>query len=438
MDTISNPRQWYPSPDREVSPRPWFLPLTWLAFIISTMLPRKTRVAIAVPALIFLVNQVRAISTGDNVKDFSRASFIFGFMLKFIDFGILTRDGEAYKVKDRKPSSEKAGNISKAPSEVPIEEGKSIWGSFKDSAELWLFTLRGVGWNWEVGGIPQREPQSRRCFPPVQNTSIANISSYFLFRTIVRIFGSYLAWDICKHVMGLFPYIQSTNRGSFFDEPLIDQVVLTWLHQLEAFCFINLPYQIGALLTVATGVQTPPDWPPLFGAFSDGYLVSRAWGRVWHQLLRKPLSILTPHVQRWLGTTSRGSKRTVSLLCSFTMSGFVHWSGALNCPWTPSSHGMFTYFIMQAPVVRLEDYIVDWGRQKGVKSSSKLKNLLKRKDLLTGILAFLKCFGYIWTVSWISFSMRYAARYQFEHGALSVHEPFKTSFIDYLVAKIKA
>lgn len=375
MENIFSPRQWYPSPDREVSPRPWFLPLTWLAFVISTMLPRKTRVAVAVPALFFLINQVRAISTGDNVKDFSRASFIFGFMLKFIDFGILTRDGEAYKVKDWKPPpSEENEDLSESPSKVSIDEGKSIWKSFKDSAELWLFTLRGIGWNWEVGGVPQREPQSRRCFLRVQNTSIADTSSYFLFRTMLRICGSYLAWDICKHVMGLFPYIQSPNRGSFFDEPFINQVILTWLHQLEAFCFINLPYQIGALLTVTTGYQTPADWPPLFGSLSDGYLVSRAWGRVWHQLLRRPLSILTPHAQRWLGVTSRSSKRTVSLLCSFTMSGFVHWSGALNCPWTPSSHGMFTYFIMQAPVVRLEDYIVDWGRQKGLKSSSKLKS----------------------------------------------------------------
>lgn len=51
-------------------------------------------------------------------------------------------------------------------------------------------------------------------------------------------------------------------------------------------------------------------------------------------------------------------------------------------------------------------------------------------------LGLLKCFGYLWTVSWISFSMRYAARYQFEHGALSVHEPLKHSLIDFLASKI--
>lgn len=230
-----------------------------------------------------------------------------------------------------------------------------------------------------------------------------------------------------------FSYIQSSERGSFFNESILNQVTLTWLHQLEAFCFINLPYQIGALLTVITGFQTPLDWPPLFGKLSDGYLVSRAWGRVWHQLLRRPLGLLTPHAQRWLGTTSRGAKRAVSLFCSFMMSGFVHWSGALNCPWTPSSHGMFTYFIMQAPVVTMEDYVVDWGRRRGIKSSCKLLKSLFVDDLLTKGVGFLKVVGYVWTFSWISFSMRYAARYQYEHGALSFHGPLKLSLVDSLI-----
>ncbi|KAL2063760.1 hypothetical protein VTL71DRAFT_5565 [Oculimacula yallundae] len=367
------------------------------------MLPRKLRIAIAAPALILLFGQVRDFSSGDNVRDFGRGAFVFGFVLKFIDFGVLTRDGDVYKIKDKHSSIDHHGGVSISVNGVPLDDGKSLWRRFKESVELWLFTLRGIRWNWEVGGIPKREPQS---------------ASYFIFRTSLRILGSYLAWHLCKHAMGQFSYVRSINRGPFFDEPLTNQVILTWLHQLEAFCFINLPYQIGAFAAVATGYQTPADWPPLFGNLSDGYLVSRAWGRVWHQLLRRPLGMLTPHVQRWLGTTSRGSKRIVSLFCSFLMSGLVHWSGALNCPWTPSSHGMFTYFIMQAPLIRLEDWVVDWGRQKGIRGH-----------------ALLKCFGYVWTVSWISFSMRYAARYQFEHGALSVHEPLKYSLIDLLIVR---
>jgi hypothetical protein len=150
------------------------------------------------------------------------------------------------------------------------------------------------------------------------------------------------------------------------------QVVLTWLHQLEAFTFFNIPYQILAFLCVATNFQSQDDWPPLFGSLSDAYLVSKAWGRTWHQLTRRSLGCLTPHVQRMLGLKSRGSKRTVSLFCSFFMSGLTHWSGTLNLPWTPTSHGMFTYFMMQAPVIRIEDYIVDYAKTKGINGNRML------------------------------------------------------------------
>ena len=192
-----------------------------------------------------------------------------------------------------------------------------------------------------------------------------------MFRTFFRILGSYLALDICKFVSAQFLYIHSNPRPPFFQQPVVHQVALTWLHQLEAFTFINIPYQIFAFVCVASNFHTPDDWPALFGSLSDSYLVSRAWGRTWHQFLRRSLGLLTPHAQHWLRIRSRGAKRTVSLGCSFFMSGLLHWSGALNLPWTPSAHGMFTYFIMQAPVIRMEDYAVDFGKTRGIKANRK-------------------------------------------------------------------
>lgn len=232
--------------------------------------------------------------------------------------------------------------------------------------------------------------------------------------------------------MGFFSYIRTQPRESFFAIPIPHQVILTWLHQLEAFCWLNLPYQLGALITVLFKYQNPSDWPPLFGNLSDCYLVSRGWGRAWHQLLRRPLSILTPYAQRWLGAKSRGANRTISLFSSFCMSGLVHWSAALNSPWTPVSYGMFTYFIMQAPAIRLEDLVVDWGRRRGIKGNRK-SQFCKGNGGADSIEGLLRCLGYLWTFGWISFSMRYAARYQYEHGALSVYKPQRFSLIGFVV-----
>jgi hypothetical protein len=60
------------------------------------------------------------------------------------------------------------------------------------------------------------------------------------------------------------------------------------------------------------------------------------------------------------------------------MSGMAHWVGAANRPWTGSAWGMFGYFVMQAPVIRVEDWVVDWGRERGVSGTRKLSVCLKR------------------------------------------------------------
>jgi hypothetical protein len=167
-------------------------------------------------------------------------------------------------------------------------------------------------------------------------------------------------------VSAQIPYITSPRTpGSFLTLDFPTQVILTWLHQAEAYTFFAIPYSVLSLLTVALNISSPSVWPPLFGSLSDAWLVSRAWGRTWHQLLRRPLGLLTPYAQRGLGVKSRGVKRSVSLACSFLMSGLAHWVGTLNLPWSVSSWGMFWYFMMQAPVIRLEDYVVEFGQKRG-------------------------------------------------------------------------
>jgi hypothetical protein len=32
---------------------------------------------------------------------------------------------------------------------------------------------------------------------------------------------------------------------------------------------------------------------------------------------------------------------------------------------------MFMYFLMQAPIIRIEDYIIEWGQARGIKGNRK-------------------------------------------------------------------
>ena len=90
--------------------------------------------------------------------DFGRTALLFGWVLKWIDYGMLVKEGEIWKVRDVKRQEEKDEKVDRAA--VMRDSEKGIWQRFKDTIELWIFNMRGIGWNWEVGGIPERAPQS--------------------------------------------------------------------------------------------------------------------------------------------------------------------------------------------------------------------------------------------------------------------------------------
>jgi hypothetical protein len=158
LNFLLNSKQWYPSPHRAISPRPWFLPMTLSAFIASSLLPRTARLSIATPILLLLLIQTRVTSTNDVAKDFGRAAFVFGWVLKWIDFGMMVKDGEIWHVKD---SNSQEKNEKELDEDKENERNANLWQRLKDEVELWIFNMRGIGWNWRVGGIPDRAPQSK-------------------------------------------------------------------------------------------------------------------------------------------------------------------------------------------------------------------------------------------------------------------------------------
>jgi hypothetical protein len=171
MERIVNAKQWYPPPDRKVAPMAWFIPLALTSCIVSSLLPREARLKIAVPALVilfaFLARETRQFCTGEAGEDYARAAYVLGLVQKFIDFEILAKEGEIHKLKKRMEAEEQMSKSAAIDDggqgeTILVSKEHGIWKRFKDNLELWLFAMRGVGWNWEVGGIPPHETQSRR------------------------------------------------------------------------------------------------------------------------------------------------------------------------------------------------------------------------------------------------------------------------------------
>jgi hypothetical protein len=170
LPKLLDSRSWYPSQYRDIVRQPWFLPLILSSFIFSSLFSRKARIWVATPALILLLSQIRTYSTGDVKGDFGRAAFVFGFVLKWIDFGMLIKDGTIWKVK-------KKGGLRRGKKgglyETEKKENEGLWQRFKDSLDIWIFNMRGINWSWRVNGIPDRAPQSKSCVLPFQHISLS-------------------------------------------------------------------------------------------------------------------------------------------------------------------------------------------------------------------------------------------------------------------------
>ena len=168
MMVLLDPSLWYASPNRVISHQPWLLPVTLLSFIFFSQFCRKTRLWVATPALLLLLSQTRKYSTGAAKGDFGRAALIFGFVLRWIDFGLLIKDGEIWKVKRR------GNQRSKIERPIEVENGRreGLWQSFTTSLDLWIFNMRGINWSWRVNGIPDRAPQTKMCVPSLFRTHL--------------------------------------------------------------------------------------------------------------------------------------------------------------------------------------------------------------------------------------------------------------------------
>lgn len=161
------PKQWYPSMDRPLQTRPLFLLNVQAVLILATMLPRRARIAIGIAGLPLLWKYTTESTSGDRMKDLGRGLFVSLFILKWIDFGMLVKDGQVYKVAERALASAEVEGYVKDDESVSAtsnRETRSLQEKFRYSMELWLFTMRGTNWNWEVGGIPPVPPQTKRCF----------------------------------------------------------------------------------------------------------------------------------------------------------------------------------------------------------------------------------------------------------------------------------
>ena len=254
MERLAN---MYPKlEERYPLPRLYVLAAYFL-FIITPLIPRMTgRVLIILPLLLILTVSYPFFKTSNINDDYGRSFPILGMPLAFLDFFVLSPlEGEDIRyVGQRRSSSEKNRGVD--------EDGcDTMWKKVKCSARL-VSNMRGIGWNWQVKGVPQ---------PADPNPSRSN----FVLKQLML---ATLSWNykmLCRYFTGAATAVKLYTDSTIAH--YICDVVIGWCGASWAYNGLNCYYRLCTAVSVAVGLCEQWEWPPLFGPLSDAWSVRQLW-----------------------------------------------------------------------------------------------------------------------------------------------------------------
>ncbi|KAI1873440.1 hypothetical protein JX265_005062 [Neoarthrinium moseri] len=262
-------------------------------------------------------------------------------------------------------------DIAKPSTENGSASGDSIHSSgiFDSSLFLaWrqLWNMRGIGTKWSIRGVTPFDAL-KPDYVPSQGD--------FIGGHLVRIAIALVVMDFFAHQAPQNVAINYTfdkqhlawRLAEVDAEELFLRVAGTVGFWVNMACYISTMYSFLAVVFVGLGLDTPADWPPVFGSISDGWTIQRFWGLTWHQTLRSLLSANCDYLLLSLLRLPRQSMLTrhARLGASFVLSGALHHivDALVGVPLCES--GMFKFFVMQWVGIIIEDVLATLGRVVG-------------------------------------------------------------------------
>jgi hypothetical protein len=200
-----------------------------------------------IPIFILYIYSVFFCASDSATSDYA---FIMCFM------PLIPTTSDYILLRNRQPELRKIAQ-KKSTSEMTFTE-RFVW-----AASL-LASPRGIGWAHEpTTQLPPRPTTSRGIF-------IASQFLWFLFYSILsNISLIHIQENPCFRTRG-----PSLAAYGWWWRTTV------WVYVISLYCIMSKAYAIGSIVSVATGLYEPRDWPHLFGSPLDAYTVRRCWGYV--------------------------------------------------------------------------------------------------------------------------------------------------------------
>ncbi|EAW09996.1 wax synthase family protein [Aspergillus clavatus NRRL 1] len=255
---------------------------------------------------------------------------------------------------------------------IERRDGSFYWQGYPDTLYhrlTWLLdlfsSLRGVGWNWRIPGLPRLPEVDQPCVTEYRATSLLKTS---LCRTAVY----YVLMDILRMLVMLDPYfwglidtppLPPLDRIYRFSPALMrlarTVISVLWIRTVMAYLFSMVPL-FASIIALLPGVSahshTPPDapwlYPPLFANFFNFRTVLDHglpgwWGRRWHQTYRYAFAETARHCVPVQSSQERD--RFLRQCVAFLLSGIMH-TCAVHAHFAPRARvggGSLLFFAVQ-------------------------------------------------------------------------------------------
>jgi hypothetical protein len=202
-------------------------------------------------------------------------------------------------------------------SETPRPLSQDLLAAYK-----MVFNGRHIGHPLEVTPVPRRIAKDGKQLPHLPTSRF----SFFISRAL------HLATIVILHTTLRTIYYHGLPTHGI--EPLFSPFALLTYQAWHAWALYTGAHDALAIVHVSfLRIDSPTDWPPLFGSIAEAYTVRRLWGKFWHGIVRRTFSGYAGLVWRYLlPFMPRGgaAEKIWTLGFVFVLSGAVHALASLN------------------------------------------------------------------------------------------------------------
>jgi hypothetical protein len=225
-------------------------------------------------ALLALALYRPTFTTGNASQDYTTSAVCVSWILSCLDFVVLSprsaEEGEPRYLGRLRDGKDVAGGLRRRDA--------TSWGRRLGWAVRLQFTARGIGWNWQVKGVPDHPSGklSRSQFVALQAAKAVQHEA-------LKLLALYIL-EFCLTIRG--------TAGSPLSPPVLDLVV-GWCGAVWGWQTITAVYSAAAAVSVLLGICEPWEWPPVVGPLSTAWSVRQMWRYVFTGALQLSWPLLT-------------------------------------------------------------------------------------------------------------------------------------------------